>query len=93
MEQTVYSQDEILAEHDFAEKLSHDGRPIHGGLDSGSRYLPPRSLNRIDAIRAWSKQVTAAGHKLDVMDRKAVAARNFKPRFHTSGPITRAYVK
>ncbi len=72
MEQTVYSQDEILAEHDFAEKLSHDGRPIHGGLDSGSRYLPPRSLNRIDAIRAWSKQVTAAGHKLDVMDRKAV---------------------
>ena len=22
-----------------------------------------------------------------------VAARNFKPRFHTSGPITRAYVK
>ena len=72
MEQTVYSQDEILAEHRFAEKMSHDGRTIHGGLDSEGRYLPPRSLNRIDAIRTWAKQVSEAGHKLDVMDRKAV---------------------
>lgn len=75
MEQTVYSQDEILAEHGFAKKLSHDGRKIHGGLDAEGRYLPPRSLNRIDAIRIWSKQVSEAGNELDVMDRKAVIER------------------
>lgn len=72
MTQLVYSQDEILAEHDFATKMNHDGRTIHGGLAADGRYQPPRSLHRTDAIRAWSGQVVTAGHKLDVMDRKAV---------------------
>lgn len=72
MERRVYSEAEILAEHDFAKKTRHDGRTIHGGLDSEGRYLPPRSLHRIDAIRAWSKRVIEDGHELDVMDRKAV---------------------
>lgn len=72
MERRVYSEDEILADHDFAKKTSHDGRTIHGGLDAQGRYLPPRSLYRTDAIRTWAGKVKEAGHKLDVMDRKAV---------------------
>lgn len=72
MDRLRYSQEEILAEHDFAKKISHGGRTIHGGFDRDGRYLPPRSLHRIDAIKAWSKQVASKGHKLDVMDRKAV---------------------
>jgi len=72
MVQRVYSRDEILAEHDFAKKMSHNGRTIHGGLDAAGKYLPPRSRNRIDAISAWSKQVVDGGNKLEVMDRDAV---------------------
>lgn len=70
--QLVYSQDEILAEHEFAEKMSHNGRTVHGGLDTDGNYLPPRSLHRRDAIKAWSKQILDAGLKLEVMDREAV---------------------
>ncbi len=72
MEKLIYSQDQILAEHDFAEKMRHDGRTVHGGFDADGKYLPPRSLHRSDAISAWSKQVVDAGHKLEVMDRAAV---------------------
>ena len=82
MEQTVYSQDEILAEHDFAEKLSHDGRPIHGGLDSGSRYLPPRSLNRIDAIRTWS---AARPTTTPLEPTKRLSSRSHEVASRTSG--------
>jgi len=72
MAQMAYSEDEILAEHDFAKKMRHNGRTVHGGLDIDGQYLPPRSLHRIDAINLWSKQVVDAGHKLEVMDRDAV---------------------
>lgn len=72
MAKLVYGQDEILAQHDFAEKMSHNGRTIHGGLDAHGKYLPPRSLHRSEAIAAWSKQVVDSGHELEVMDRDAV---------------------
>lgn len=72
MAQRVYSRDEILAEHDFAKKMSHEGRTIHGGLDANGNYLPPRSRHRIDAIRAWSQRVVDEGGKLEVMSRDAV---------------------
>ncbi len=72
----TYTRDELLAHHDYARKLTRKGRTFHGGLLADGSYRPPRSLHRIDAIRAWSDQVVASGGRLEVMNRQEIIARN-----------------
>lgn len=63
----TYSRDQLLADPPFAQRLHHDGRLLHGGLDGAGRYLPPRSAHRLAAIEAWRAQLAAAGHATDVL--------------------------
>src|SRR5665213_2744858 len=48
-----YTQDELLASHPGTEPLIVGGVRCHGGFDQEGRYVPPRNLNRVPAIRAW----------------------------------------
>jgi hypothetical protein len=54
--QTEFSQEELLANHDFAEPLITGGVRCHGGFDDGGAYVSPRTKNRWPAIRAWEDQ-------------------------------------
>jgi len=48
-----YSADELLASHPGTEPLIVGGVRCHGGFDQDGSYVPPRTLNRVPAIRAW----------------------------------------
>lgn len=52
-----YSYEEIMMDHDYVERIHHDGRLFHGGLDAAGRYVPPRSRHRLDAIAAWRERL------------------------------------
>ncbi|MGH7897807.1 MAG: hypothetical protein ACREQQ_07635, partial [Candidatus Binatia bacterium] len=62
-----YSRDEILAEHPYAERIRRNGALFHGGLDARGSYLSPRSLNRRDAIAAWTEALAARGLPTEVI--------------------------
>ena len=61
MIQLVYSEQEIMAEHDYARPQTVAGHRVHGGFDAEGRYLPPRSLQRPRAIDSWAKALRARG--------------------------------
>ena len=51
--QLEYSWDELLADPPVAEPLRAGGLVCHGGHTADGAYAPPRTLNRVPAIRAW----------------------------------------
>ena len=53
MNQRRFSADELLASHEYAKPQREAGFLLHGGLDAAGHYIPPRSLHRPRAIRAW----------------------------------------
>lgn len=63
-----YTYDEIMAEGEYASRLRHAGMLLHGGLDAGGSYVPPRTRHRLAAIAAWTAQLAAAGHPTRVID-------------------------
>lgn len=48
-----YEERELLASHPSAEPLIVGGVHCHGGFDDDGGYVPPRTLNRTPAIKAW----------------------------------------
>ncbi|MAT83600.1 MAG: hypothetical protein CMD39_04865, partial [Gammaproteobacteria bacterium] len=62
MSQLNYSFDELMAEHDYATKICHKDKTLHGGLLADGTYRPPRSLNRTPAIEAWWGRLKEKGH-------------------------------
>jgi len=75
-----YTQDELMAQHTYKKKFTHNGATLHGGLTEDGVYHPPRSLNRIEAIENWSNELRLTGHSVDVMDRvKIDIASEFFP--------------
>ncbi len=54
MNQRRFSADELLASHAHAKPQRGAGFLLHGGLDATGNYIPPRSLHRPRAIRAWA---------------------------------------
>ena len=54
MNQRRFSADELLASHEYAKPQREAGFLLHGGLDAAGHYIPPRSLHRPRAIRAWT---------------------------------------
>jgi len=62
-----YTRDELFADPEFASRIKREGNLYHGGLAADGTYLPPRSLHRIDAIKAWTAQLADAGHPTKVM--------------------------
>ena len=53
----VYSADELMASHPFAQFHEAAGHKLHGGFDTDGAYTPPRSLHRWPAIHAWQAEV------------------------------------
>lgn len=64
MPKLVYSREELLASHPYAEYHMAAGHKLHGGFDPEGNYVPPRSLHRIPAINAWRGEVERKGWKL-----------------------------
>lgn len=54
-----YTEAELLASHPGTEPLIVAGVRCHGGFDGDGRYVPPRTLNRVPAIRAWQAKRAA----------------------------------
>jgi hypothetical protein len=74
METLVYSRDELLAQHAYARPLEVAGYRLHGGFDREGDYVPPRTLNRWPAVRAWQRQLEARGWPLLDADRSLLRA-------------------
>jgi len=64
VDRLVYSEDELLREHDYAAPHVAAGFRLHGGFDAGGRYLSPRTLVRAPAVRAWQDRLRDEGHAL-----------------------------
>lgn len=60
----VWSREELLAEHAYARPHEVAGRMLHGGFDARGTYVPPRTLHRWPAIRAWQEALAARGFPL-----------------------------
>ena len=52
-DQLEFSEDELLADHEFAEPLLANGVRCHGGFDEDGNYVSPRTRHRAPAIEAW----------------------------------------
>jgi hypothetical protein len=54
--QVEFTEQELLASHDYAEPLVAGGVRCHGGFDDEGEYVSPRTKNRWPAIEAWDEQ-------------------------------------
>jgi len=54
--QVVWTEEELLASHPYAEPLVAAGVRCHGGFDDQGAYVSPRTLHRAPAIEAWQAQ-------------------------------------
>lgn len=61
MSKLVYSQEELMQSHVYAEPHIEAGHRLHGGFDEVGVYVPPRCLVRSPAIEAWSDALRARG--------------------------------
>ncbi len=57
----TYSEEELLAEHDYADPQVVMGRRLHGGMLADGRYQPPRALVREPALAAWERALRGRG--------------------------------
>jgi hypothetical protein len=59
--QLRYSEEELLASHDYARPHEVAGRRLHGGFDASGCYVPPRLLHRGPAVEAWTAALIRRG--------------------------------
>lgn len=64
MDKLVYTRDELMADHPYAQEHREVGYLLHGGFDEVGTYLSPKTLNRWPAIRAWQKALQDKGWDL-----------------------------
>lgn len=64
MARTVYSREEIMAEHAYAKPQVEAGYRLHGGFDAKGTYISPRTLHRWPAVEAWQAQLKDRGYPL-----------------------------
>ena len=72
-----YSYDDIMAERPYARRIRRGDVRFHGGLNEDGTYVPPRSLHRRDAIRAWTERLRADGLATRVIDPAGLDLRFF----------------
>lgn len=61
MTQRIYSREEIIADHDYAEPQIEAGYRLHGGFDKRGTYISPRTRNRWPAVYAWQQALKDRG--------------------------------
>jgi len=54
--QLEYTENELLASHDYAAPLFATGVRCHGGFDDDGVYVSPRTRHRRPAIEAWEEK-------------------------------------
>ena len=64
MSKLTYTEDELMAEHDYAEPHVIAGRRMHGGFLADGTYVPPRTKIRGAAIDAWTAALRDRGGDL-----------------------------
>ncbi len=69
----IYSEADLLAEHDYAAPHIEAGVRLHGGLDADGRYVSPRMLHRAPAVDAWTRRLRASGGDLMQADASLLA--------------------
>jgi hypothetical protein len=71
----VYTQDELLRDHDGLRPHVVMGQRLHGGFTADGRYQPPRALVREPAIAAWTEALRARGGAPLAADASLLAGR------------------
>lgn len=61
MDRLIYTEDELMAEHEGLTPHVVAGRRMHGGFLPDGTYQPPRALWREPALRAWEAALVARG--------------------------------
>ena len=64
MAQLIWTQDELLAEHDYERPHQEMGVSFHGGFDEKGCYISPRTKNRWRAVKSWQKQLDEKGWEI-----------------------------
>jgi len=57
----TYSQEELLADHEYAQDHVVMGQRLHGGILADGTYQPPRALVREPAFEAWEAALRQRG--------------------------------
>ncbi len=60
----VYTEAELMSNHDYATPHVIDGRRMHGGFDANGVYVPPRAKRRNEALDAWTAALRQRGGNL-----------------------------
>lgn len=60
----MYTADELLREHEYAEPHIVAGVRMHGGFLADGTYQPPRALVREPALDAWTEALRGRGGDL-----------------------------
>ena len=60
----IYTKEEILSNHAYAQPNEMAGYLLHGGLNEDGQYISPRTLIRWKAIDEWTQHLKDRGHAL-----------------------------
>jgi hypothetical protein len=71
--QLIYSEDELMSEHDNLSPHLVMGQRVHGGFLSDGSYQPPRALGREQALDAWTASLGNAGGNVYPADASLLA--------------------
>lgn len=64
MARVIFSREEIMAEHAYAEPQIEAGYRLHGGFDAKGTYISPRTLKRWPAVEVWQAQLKERGYPI-----------------------------
>lgn len=64
MSSLIYTEAELLSEHDNLQPHTVLGRRLHGGINPEGVYVSPRSKGRPVALQAWTDALRARGGEL-----------------------------
>lgn len=73
----VYSREELMRSHDYANPQVVAGRRLHGGFVPDGTYVPPRALLRSPAVDAWTSALRERGGDLLEADSSLLAGIRF----------------
>ena len=68
MAKLVYTEQEIMSDHDYARRHEAMGHRLHGGFDASGHYIPPRTFVRVPAVQAWTDALRARGGDVLAVD-------------------------
>lgn len=64
MTKLTYTEEELFRSHDYARPHEIGGQRLHGGFDAQGNYVPPRAMDREEALAHWAEALRARGGDL-----------------------------